>query len=103
MTRKDRKLAEFRNDPEASKPIGERVAEGGQYGDDLDDGDRPVPAGVADPDEQRDDQGASDDAQEDASECDECGSPSVAYSDASAVHDGLPEKSLCRKCILDLL
>lgn len=37
----------------------------------------------------------------DAGECDECGSPNVAYSDASAVSDALPEKPLCRKCILD--
>lgn len=102
MNGKNRKLAEFRNDPEASKPIGERVAEGGQYGDALDD-DRPVPAGVGDPDEQRDDQEASVDDQEDADECHECGSPNVAYSDASAVHDGLPSEPLCRKYILEII
>jgi len=39
----------------------------------------------------------------DAEECEECGSPSVAYSDASEASEALPEKALCRKCILDLI
>lgn len=36
-------------DPEREKPIGERVGAGGNYGDELEDDDRPVPADVAEP------------------------------------------------------
>lgn len=75
---KDRKLAAFTpDDPEPETGVDDDRA------DDVDDVDQ-------------EDVG-------DAEECEECGSPNVAYSDASDANESLPEKALCRKCILDRL
>lgn len=79
---KDRRLAAFvDDDPESERRPTDSVD------------DDPVDVDVDEP-EQEDG---------DAEECEECGSPSVAYSDASEASETLPEKALCRKCILDRL
>ena len=40
------------------------------------------------------------DVQDEPDGCAECGSPNYLYADASDYHGELPEKPLCRTCIL---
>lgn len=86
MTRdfENRRLSRYQDD-EPEKPVGERVAEGGQYGDDPEDDDRPVPDDVGE------------------LECVDCGSPSAVEDPSEEISSKLPPASRCRNCLKELV